>query len=245
MTEKSKIFESILCTIENNDIREFAEKCIDTIPDYFWEVGASSSGKYHPQYALGDGGLARHTCALVRILNYMLEIDCVGNEFTSREKDLLRIAGMMHDSRKSGSQEDWLENKHTRFNHPILAAHEIKNIDGIDDDERNIVLSAIASHMGQFNTDKKSDIILPLPRTKYQKIVHLADYLASRKDLEVLFSDEFTKPKVLPDIATYKLTFGKYTGKTLIEIQKENPGYITWAKNNIHSEPVSSLLKQI
>lgn len=61
--EKSKIFDSVVCTIENKDIREFAKQCIETIPDYFWEVGASSTGKYHPQYALGELGLARHTCA--------------------------------------------------------------------------------------------------------------------------------------------------------------------------------------
>lgn len=46
--EKAKIFDSLLNTIENEDIRHFAEECIETIPDYFWEVGASSTGKYHP-----------------------------------------------------------------------------------------------------------------------------------------------------------------------------------------------------
>ena len=100
--EKAKIFDSILNTIENEDIRYFAEQCIETIPDYFWEVGASSTGKYHPQYALGELGLARHTCALVRFLNHILNVDCFGNKFTSREKDLMRVAGMMHDTRKSG-----------------------------------------------------------------------------------------------------------------------------------------------
>ena len=103
--QKAMIFDSLVVTIENKDIREFAERCIDTIPNYFWDVGASSTGKYHPQYALGDLGLARHTCALVRILNYILGIDCWKNDFTSRERDLMRVAGIMHDSRKSGDDE--------------------------------------------------------------------------------------------------------------------------------------------
>ena len=68
MNSKSSIFDSILNTIESEDIRKFAERCIETIPDYFWNVGASSTGKYHPQYALGDLGLARHTMCFGKIL---------------------------------------------------------------------------------------------------------------------------------------------------------------------------------
>ena len=100
MNSKSSIFNSILDTIESEDIRKFAERCIQTIPDYFWDVGASSTGRYHPQYALGDLGLARHTCALVRFLNHIFAVKCFGENFTQREKDLMRVAGMMHDSRK-------------------------------------------------------------------------------------------------------------------------------------------------
>ena len=74
MNSKSSIFDSILNTIESEDIRKFAKRCIGTIPDYFWNVGASSTGKYHPQYALGDLGLARHTCALVRFLITFLRL---------------------------------------------------------------------------------------------------------------------------------------------------------------------------
>ena len=40
MNSKSSIFDSILNTIESEDIRKFAERCIETIPDYFWNVGA-------------------------------------------------------------------------------------------------------------------------------------------------------------------------------------------------------------
>lgn len=30
-----KVFDKILETIKNDDIKEYAKKCIDTIPDYF------------------------------------------------------------------------------------------------------------------------------------------------------------------------------------------------------------------
>lgn len=245
--EKSKIFDSVVCTIENKDIREFAKQCIETIPDYFWEVGASSTGKYHPQYALGELGLARHTCALVRILNHILNVESFGKNFSQREKDLMRVAGLMHDSRKSGDDEGYSKNKYTNFDHPILAANVIREIDSdlITPDEKEFIANIIEAHMGQWNKDRKSDIVLPLPKNKYQTLLHLADYLASRKDLEVLFTEEFTKVVEPVDVNEYRLDFGKYNGKTLIEISDIDPGYIRWAKENLNREPVKTLVNQL
>lgn len=243
--ENAKIFESLLDTFENEDIKKFAENCIDTIPSYFYEVGASSTGKYHPSYALGELGLARHTCALVRFLNHMLSIDCIKNDFSSRERDLMRVAGIMHDSMKSGTDEDYARSKYTKFEHPILAANNIRKMSGLPDDEIELIATTIESHMGQWNTDRRSKTVLPTPENKYQKLVHLADYLASRKDIEVLFDEEFQKKEEIPDINTYIIPFGKYKGKTLLEIKEIDAGYITWAKENIDKEPAKTLLTQI
>lgn len=243
--ENAKIFESLLDTFENEDIKNFAENCIDTIPSYFWEVGASSTGKYHPSYALGKLVLARHTCALVRFLNHMLSIDCIKNDFTSRERDLMRVAGIMHDSMKSGTDEDYAHNKYTKFEHPILAANNIRKMSGLSNDEIELIATTIESHMGQWATDKRSKTVLPTPQNKYQKLVHLADYLASRKDIEVLFDEEFQKKEEIPDVNTYIIPFGKYKGKTLPEIKEIDPGYISWAKENMTREPVKTLLAQM
>lgn len=244
--EKSKIFDSLLDTFENEDIKNFANECIETIPNYFWEVGASSTGKYHPQYALGELGLARHTCALVRFLNHILNIDCYKNDFTSRERDLLRVAGIMHDSRKSGDDEDYTKNKFTRFEHPLLAANEIRTIIGfIPEEEVEFVANAIESHMGQWNTDKRSKTVLPTPENKYQKILHLADYLASRKDVEVLFDGYEMPKKEIPKLEDYIFNFGKHSGEKLIDVAKTDPGYISWAKENMTREPVRTLLMQM
>lgn len=243
--ENAKIFESLLDTFENEDIKKFTESCIDTIPSYFWEVGASSTGKYHPAYALGELGLARHTCALVRFLNHMLSIDCIKNDFTSRERDLIRVAGIMHDSMKSGTDEDYARSKYTKFEHPILAANNIRKMSGLPDDEIELIATTIESHMGQWNTDRRSKTVLPTPENKYQKLVHLADYLASRKDIEVLFGEEFQKKEEIPDINTYIIPFGKYKGKTLPEIKEIDSGYISWAKENMTREPVKTLLAQV
>lgn len=243
--ENAKIFESLLDTFENEDIKKFAENCIETLPTYFYEVGASSTGKYHPSYALGELGLARHTCALVRFLNHMVSIDCIKNDFTSRERDLMRVAGIMHDSMKSGTDEDYARSKYTKFEHPILAANNIRKMSGLPDDEIELIATTIESHMGQWSTDKRSKTVLPTPQNKYQRLVHLADYLASRKDIEVLFDEEFQKKEEIPDINTYIIPFGKYKGKTLPEIKEIDSGYISWAKENMTREPVKTLLAQM
>lgn len=249
MSDKD-FFKEVLDTFENEDLKNFCDKCLETIPAYFWEVGASSTGKYHPQYALGDYGLARHTLALCRIMNHLFSIDCVKNQYTSRERDLIRIAGLMHDTRKSGSQEDYEKNKYTKFDHPLLASNEIARVwndyDGekMSIEEAKLIRSVIESHMGQWNIDKRHpEVVLPTPQDKYQILLHACDYLASRKDIEMQFGEEMKAE--LPDVNTWVLPFGKYKGMTLVEVQAENPGYIEWAKSNANTEPFRSLVMQL
>lgn len=248
MNEKAKIFDSLLETFENEDIKRFAKLCIETVPAYFYLVGASSTAKYHPAYALGELGLARHTCAVVRFLNHMFSIDCYKNDYSSRERDLIRLAGIMHDSRKSGDDKDFRISKYTRFNHPLLAAQVVRSLKGneIPDEEIEFIANAIEAHMGQWNTDKRSKEELPTPQTDAQKLLHLADYLASRKDLEVLFDEAVApKPEEKPTLETYRITYGRYAGKTLPEIAAIDRGYIVWAKKNMEKEPAKTLLMEM
>lgn len=239
-----EIFDEILATFENEDIKEYAKHVINAAPPYFYEVPASSSLKYHPSYACTTPlGLAKHTIALVRLLNHMFGVESIAKQFTSRERDLLRVSGIAHDMMKSGTQEEYGHNKFTKFNHPLLAAEMVMKIDGIDVEERKFCARAISSHMGAWNEDKRNPgIILPKPEDKYQIILHLADYLASRKDIEIKFDNLPEVEIKLPDINEYKFTFGKHSGETIPEVYEKDPGYIRWAKENMEKEPVKSLL---
>lgn len=239
----ASVFNAVVNIIQNKDIREFAQACIKKLPDYFWTVPASSSGKYHPQYALGDGGLVRHTLALCKFLCYFFEVESIAREFTDREIDLMLVAGMVHDGYKSGKEEDYERSKHTKFNHPIIAANAVREIDGIiPDNEVDFVAHCIESHMGQWNFDKKTMITLPKPEDKYQILVHLADYLASRKDITMELE---VAPPTLPEPDDYILEFGKYRGQTLAMVQMIDPGYIDWARENITREPAKSILAKM
>ena len=53
---KSEKFAKELEYIKSEDIKNFTRVALDNLPDYFFEVSASSTNRYHPSYALGDGG---------------------------------------------------------------------------------------------------------------------------------------------------------------------------------------------
>ena len=245
MTElQSNMVAPILATIVNEDIREFAKVLVDGLPDYIWHVGASSTGKYHPQYSLGEGGLMRHQIAVVRFLNFFFELEQYNTKLTDRQMDMMRVAALVHDGRKSGEQSDYERSKYTKFDHPIQMANIIRGFDGqyLNHEEIEFVANCIESHMGAWNVDKKSGEVLPKPTNVYQNFVHLADYLASRKDLTMAFDNMEQSKAELPDINTYTINFGKMKGRTIPEIAKIDIGYLYWASENLSRQPELDLI---
>lgn len=243
--EKLKLVQPVLDTFENEDIKEFAIVLLDDMPEYIWHVGASSTGKYHPAYSLGEAGLMRHQIAVVRFVNFFLELEQYNSKLTSRERDLIRLSGFVHDGRKSGSQEDYEKSKYTRFNHPILMADVIRSFDGkyLTHEEIEMVADTISKHMGQWNVDKKTNVELPKPNNKFARMVHVADYLASRKCLTMEFDNYSVEPEVVVFDENYKLTFGKHSGQRLIDVYKSAPDYIAWCEENLHKPDLQKMIK--
>lgn len=183
---KSTIFNNELELIKNDRLRRSCEVLLNELPDYFYEIPASSTGKYHPKFALGEGGLVRHTKVAVRIAHEIIKTQSIGNVFTDDEKDLILISLMLHD----GLKEGLIKEKYTRFDHPILAANFVKdkaNLTELTSEEVKLISTNISSHMGEWNTSDYSSVTLPLPKNKYQKMVHMCDLLASRKFINVEF----------------------------------------------------------
>ena len=185
---KDKIYEVELGYIKDDKVRESCLTMINLLPEYIFHEAASSTGKYHPRYALGEKGLVRHTKAAVRFAFELLNDPSIGDKYTSKEKDLMIMGLILHDGLKRGLQEE----KYTRFDHPILMANYIEeNKDKltIDDKERELVCSVIRTHMGPWTTDYNGNEVLEKPKTKYQNFVHMCDYLASRKAILLEFDD--------------------------------------------------------
>lgn len=186
--EKKEVFNKEYEYIKNDRYKKCAKELIELLPDYFFKVPASSTGKYHPSFSLGEGGLVRHTKVAVRIAKELLDNNSLGHKFTEDEKDLLIISIMVHDGLKHGIEE----NKYTLFDHPIIVCNYIKeNKDklSLDDKEINFITSLVSSHMGEWNTNPYSDVTLPIPKDKYQRFVHMCDFLSSRKFLDVKFEN--------------------------------------------------------
>jgi hypothetical protein len=193
-------FENELHNIKYQPLKIFAEWCLSQLPDYFYEVAASSTGKYHPAYALGEGGLVRHTRAALGIAEELFKNDTIQN-FDGLEKDIIRVSLLLHDGVKHGIDGS----AHTVASHPLEVVKYLEDryfevpeeslpdevIEIMEVDIWYQITECIKSHMGQWNTDYKSDEeILPRPKDDIQRFTHLCDYLASRKMLEVNFDVE-------------------------------------------------------
>ena len=185
---REEIFLDELEYIKDEELGEALLNIINLLPEYWLEEPASSTGKYHPEYALGDGGLLRHSKAAMRIGFELLNDPCIGDKYTDREKDLMLIALLIHDGIKLGIPQG----KYTRFDHPILMGDfviEKHEEVGLSKEDATFLNDVIKTHMGPWTTDYNGNEVLEKPKTKYQNFVHMCDFLASRKCLLVPFDE--------------------------------------------------------
>ncbi len=184
--KKIDYFKEEIDYIRNEDYKKDLITLIGLLPSYFFKVPASSTGKYHPRFAQGEGGLYRHTKVVSKIVMEMLEIE---DRFTSLDKDLIIIASVMHDGFKYGKKKE----QYTRFDHPLIASEVImknqnKLIMNINDLRKLCMM--IESHMGKYNKDYNGNEVLPLPRNEMERFLNRCDYLASRKFLNIEFNND-------------------------------------------------------
>ena len=128
---------------------------------------ASSTGKYHPDFAHKPFGLSRHVKAVVAI------VQAICTAFPHLDQDTLVIAALMHDSKKYIGDE-----KYTTKDHAEQAAKWLRSV-GLNDEAR-----LVAAHMGKWDAEKG---VAPMPTKEDEKMLHLADYLASKTWLHVDF----------------------------------------------------------
>ena len=183
---KQEIFYDEINCLKDKELKQVLAKLVDLLPDYFFKEAASSTGKYHPKYALGEGGLLRHTKAAFRIGYELLQDLSIAKKYTLKEHDLMLIALIMHDGFKRGLKEE----KYTRVDHPLIAANIILDNYmkvGLSKEDANFIADAIKTHMGDYTKDYEGNEVLEKPKTKYQNFVHMCDFLASRKCILIPF----------------------------------------------------------
>ena len=118
-----KIFDKELNLIVDEELRMMVKSYMEErVPDHFWEDGASSSGKYHPKFSQGVGGLVRHTKAVVMFAEELLRMSSYAY-MKEEYKDYVIAACIIHDTMKYGLGE---YDKSEYKNHARNAAYAFK-----------------------------------------------------------------------------------------------------------------------
>jgi len=113
---KSDVFNNQTRLIQKPELRQLVIDTLEAAPDYFYTMPASSTGKYHPAYTLGNGGLVRHTKAAVKIAECLLSLEMY--EALAKKSDEIYAAIILHDSVKKGLTGT----QYTTTEHPLDAA---------------------------------------------------------------------------------------------------------------------------
>ena len=245
---KKAVFKELLDKFETEDMRLYCEDMIELIPDYIFTMPSSTTGKFHNKTQCQPHGQIYHIVMFGTIMNYLLALKCNQEKFKSPiQRDAMRCVPIFHDAVKCGLNGS----QYTVHEHPMLAGkwvRETKVEHDIDDKIKERIACMCERHSGEWTTSKRSKIVLPEPENEMEILVHECDILSSRSNIDMQPS-EYLKSVFgeeqfnLPDINTYKLNFGKMSGKTIPEIAKIDITYLYWAKDNLTREPEATLIK--
>lgn len=191
--------------IMSREVKDIVEGIIKVTPSVFFVSPTSSSGKYHPKVANGVSGLLKHSVAVMLNAKELLDNDTILNaigidSLTSIERDIILSAALLHDNAKYGVEEVEFTNDKlwTKGEHSILVRELAKKAGFTERDEHvEEIITLIDTHMGQWNIykdDKFKSKELPTPKTPKQVLVHMADYVASKKCLDIV--DEMVIPEL-------------------------------------------------
>lgn len=174
LTEKEQLLEEI-STITNDELKMFVNRAISKAPETFWTIPASSTGKHHPEQSNGEGGLVRHILAGL----YFIREICIPYAATAEEKDACIAAMILHDVGKAIAEP-----------HDIVWSTQLRWLAGACTEESLIskAIDGVRWHMGPWSTGatmchyaERGPKVFPQDFSRIEQIVHLADYAASRK----------------------------------------------------------------
>lgn len=249
--DKRKIFEPLKKNFETEEFGDYYMDMVAEIPTYIFSMPSSTSGKYHNAKQCQTYGQIYHIYMFDSILNHRLRLK-INKELypTPEERDAMRCVPAFHDAIKCG----WNGSKYTVTEHPLLAAKwvlETKVEHDISSQYKQMIADMCESHSGEWNKSRSGKVIMSEPRNQREFFIHECDILSSRNDLDFIIPEElqqlivkYAKPE-LPKLEDYVLPFGKHKGEKLIDVSESDKGYIAWAKNNMTSEPLKSLLEQL
>ena len=79
-------------------------------------------------------------------------------------------------------------------------------------------------------------------------MIHECDILSSRNNIDMQppeylgdIFDDLNKPLEFDE--NYTINFGKHAGKRMIDVYKEDPGYLVWCEENLHKPDLQKMIK--
>lgn len=171
-------FLNEIALIADLAVRNFVLAALQLAPEYIADCPSSSSGKYHPEDELGPDGLIRHTKKVVTVCRMLL------SGTSGVNADLAFAACILHDLRKQGVTKSG----HTVKDHPELAAQLVEetavaNPDLLCHEQVKALRDAVGYHYGPWGSGRWSDY--KSAADKLSRLVHTADYIASRKETKL------------------------------------------------------------
>lgn len=169
-----ELFKEELKQIKDEDYKFIVTQIFKNYDLKAFELGSSSSKKYHPLDK--DGNLEtclQHTKRVFRVAHLLASHPDI--EYII-DKDLLLAGALLHDCVKYGYPE--LED-HTVFQHPILIK-ALSPGEGANLEKFKKLCDIISKHHGPWRTSAYSQIILPKIDDLNSWYLHLSDYIASR-----------------------------------------------------------------
>ena len=169
MSNEKDLLHEATVSINYQPLRDFVIHQLSIVPEKFWTIPASSTGKHHPEQSNGEGGLVRHILATL----YFAREFCIAYNVTDEEKDCIIAAVILHDTGKA-----------------IAEPHDIVNATALRWKVKDeIILKAIEGarwHMGCWATGsthggERGFKRFPQDFNIVEQVVHVADYAASRK----------------------------------------------------------------
>jgi len=180
----------LISCIKDMELRQYAIDLSEEVDVCFNSASASSTNKYHPEFARGDGGLRRHTVVVAALAceglqryqpswNQMRANDhSLLEQDAELMRDVVLIAAIFHDAWKNG--RPW--GKYTHKDHGNLAA-EIMESGEYQPDGVLIAAHAVRRHMGIWCKQPGWSPLCENPSTQTQvatDVLQEADYYASR-----------------------------------------------------------------
>lgn len=211
MSKAEETFKTELAMISDESVKAFTVAAFELVPTYFWTAPCSSTGKYHPRWNQGEGGIVRHTKVATFYALELTRAMPLDKEEVMRTgfgeklfQDVCVSATMLHDGWKHGpaftGDLSSIPQGNTECHGIAWAKHIYETIvlpkltGEVKEPSFRIraILRGIAGHMGiwtgpanmQFWPQYQKDSVLK----KVCLAVHYGDYISSRKPSDEMYA---------------------------------------------------------